>query len=294
MILVTGANGVVGIPLCQALKQRQLEFLSVSRTASNRDQILRWDLQTAADAAMISRLSGVQTLIHCAPLWLLPKHIDALEQAGVRRVLAFSSSSVIGKAQSDDPSEQEVVRLLVGAEQDLQRACQSLGVALTLFRPAMIYGYGLDQNVMKIATVIRRFGFAVLAGRGRGKRQPVHADDLVLACLNALDNPISHDKTYVLAGGEVLSYHSMVERIFTGMKRTPRIVCVPTPLVRIGLKIAGMLSAFSYTAAMADRMSQDLVYDYQDAARDLGFNPQRFLISPERDLPEPVTSGADA
>jgi len=38
------------------------------------------------------------------------------------------------------------------------------------------------------------------------------------------------------------------------------------------------------SAVMAERMNQDLVFDHEDACRDLGFSPRPFMLTRE-DLP---------
>lgn len=284
MILVSGANGVVGHPLCQKLADKGLAYRPVSRACAGDEDCLQWDMHETLTAAQLSQLDGISTVIHCAPLWLLPEHLPQLKQAGMQRLIAFSSSSVTGKLESADPQEQLLVKQLSDAEQAIRGFCDSENIAWTIFRPSMIYGHGRDQNISHLAGFIRRFGFVVVAGKGTGLRQPVHADDLAIACLFCLDNRRSHAQIYTLAGADQLSYREMLKRIFTGLDKKPRIVSLPTSLVRLALRILATLSSFSYTAEMADRMNRDLVYDYQPATRDFGFMPRKFLADPGTDL----------
>ena len=90
------------------------------------------------------------------------------------------------------------------------RRCQALGINLTILRPSLIYGFGRDQNVSKIAQTIRRFRCMLIVGKGSGLRQPVHADDLVSAALSVIDKPETYGKSYNVVGGETLSYRLMV------------------------------------------------------------------------------------
>ena len=281
MILVSGANGVVGNPLCMRLASEGLAFKTISRSAAGS---IQWDLQEIASDPVLRQLSGFDTLIHCAPIWLLPAHLDQLKEAGFARLIVFSSTSAISKRESLDRQEQLLVTQLVSAEATLQSFCDTFSMALTIFRPSMIYGHGRDQNVMQIAGFIRRFGFFLLVGKAPGLRQPVHADDLVDAALAVRHNRQSMGKVYNLAGAEQLSYRAMVERIFAGLGRKPRILSVPLAIFRIGLHAAAKLSPFSYTAEMANRMSQNLDYDYTPATEDFGFRPQMFLQNPQHDL----------
>ena len=288
MIILTGARGVVGWPLSQRLRAEARPFKAVSRVSTNPpgENLVCWDLHCAMSTEQAIQLTPATTLIHCAPIWLLSARISDFIALGVRRVIVFSSTSVQSKQTSSDASEQALVARLAEAEQTLARVCREAEVKLTIFRPSMIYGYGRDQNVFKIATVIRRFGFMLLVGKATGLRQPVHADDLVDACITALESPQTYDKTYTLAGAEPLSYRSMVERIFKGLGKKPRLYRLPLSVFRGLLWTASKLTRFDYTPEMANRMNQDLVYDFQPATQDFGYQPQAFLSQPQRDLPE--------
>jgi len=55
------------------------------------------------------------------------------------------------------------------------------------------------------------------------ERQPVHAEDLALACIAVLENDRTLNKAYILSGGEVIAYRDMVARIFGTLNRKPRI-----------------------------------------------------------------------
>lgn len=284
MILVTGAKGVVGTPLVERLEREGRSYLSVSRAMSNAPKQLQWDLHQSASPKTLEFLSPINVLIHCAPIWLLAERLNDLQKTDLKRLVVFSSTSVLSKVDSENKQEQGLVTQLRQAEQDISKFCLKHDWQLTILRPSLIYGYSRDQNISHIAAMIKRFGFMILVGQGVGKRQPVHADDLVEASLKVLENPACIGKVYNLAGGEVLSYRSMVERIFIGLEKKPRIIALPLKLVRLVLNVAAKLTAFSYTPEMADRMNQDLNYDYSAAQADFAYEPQAFLINPKRDL----------
>lgn len=287
-ILVTGVNGVVGLPLSQRLQAEGLSFNAVSRTAAT--DTLLWDLQYALPQQLKEQLVADDSncLIHCAPIWLLPDHLQDLKEIGIRRIVVFSSSSVISKARSNDSSENELVRQLSSAEQSLTQFCDAQNINLTIFRPSMIYGYAQDQNITHIAKFVQRYGCMLLVGKASGLRQPVHADDLVEATLAVLDKPQSYGKTYTLAGAEVLNYRQMVERVFIGLNKKVVIFSLPLPIFRLGLKIAAFFGRFSYTAEMANRINQNLIYDNAAAQSDFAYEPQAFLQQPQRDLPSSI------
>lgn len=284
MILVTGANGVVGKPLCQRLLDDNKTFKRVSRSSAA--GAFKWDLNQPLDQHQQQRLQGVNTLIHCAPIWLLMDHINVLHSIGITRMVIFSSTSVISKQASTDKSEQTLVKQLSLGELALHEFASNSDLNFTILRPSMIYGHGHDQNVSHIARFIKKYRCMILMGKAKGLRQPVHCNDLVEAALTVIDNPNSFLKTYNLAGAEVLSYRQMVQRIFSGLGRKAIIISVPLSVFRIALRVLSKVGGFSYTPEMANRMDQDLAYSHQDAADDFGYHPQRFLENPKRDLPK--------
>lgn len=285
MILVTGANGVVGKPLCDTLRAQGSAFVSVSRAIDSAvPESISWDMQDSLSEVNRVKLSQVDTLIHCAPIWLLAKQLKGLSQIELKRLIVFSSTSVLSKKLSDNPVERGLVQTLADSERDLTTFCQQQNLPLTILRPTMIYGYGRDQNISHIGQFIQRYGVMFLAGRADGKRQPVHADDLVNACLSIIDNAQTYHQVYNLAGRDVLTYREMVERVFIGLEKKPRTLSIPLCLFRPALIVAAKLRGFSYTPEMADRMNQNLSYDISPAVNDFDYQPQGFLEQPERDL----------
>lgn len=284
MILVTGAKGIVGRPLCEKLARDGQPYLEVSRQVSSASTQLQWDLSHAPPSATRAQLKHVVSLIHCAPIWFLPAHIQLFCDLNVTRMVVFSSTSVLSKRESKDLSEQRLVDQLRNSEQLLVDVCKRSDIQLFILRPSLIYGYRRDENVSRIADFIQRFGFMVLVGKATGLRQPVHADDLVIAALTCLVSEALGQHTYTLAGKDVMSYREMVKRIFIGLGRRPLILSVPLWVFRPALTVAAKLSGFSYTPEMATRMNQNLNYDNAAAAADLNFAPQGFLEHPERDL----------
>ena len=279
---MTGAKGVVGAPLCESLQSDGIAFVAVSRgviESYDTSCQLTWNLnqklpQVCADWAITS-------LIHCAPLWLLERHLTDLSQHGLKSIVAFSSTSIEGKHSTSSPKERQIVSLLKDAEQSLQASCEQLGISLTLLRPSLIYGYRRDQNIYKIAQTIKRFGVVPVVGQAIGLRQPVHADDLVNVALNALRVQASKgkqltSKTYNVVGGETMTYADMLERIFVELGKPVRIIRLPLWLMRFGLRVLGVLTRGGFTPDMANRMNQHLVYDDQLARTELDYTPRDF------------------
>lgn len=278
-IVVTGATSLVGRFLLPRLQEAGLEVHAVSRgpRPEGAPEGIAWhtlDIERGPQAWDLDRVSHV---IHVAPLWLLPNLLPGLAAHGLKRLIAFGSTSRFSKAASSDAGEREIAGRLARAERELEDACAAHGIPWTLLRPTLIYGGGLDHNVSAIARVIRRLGVFPVVGEARGLRQPVHADDLAQACLAALANPATFNRAYDLHGGTTLAYREMVEAIFRGLGRKPRILSLPLPLYRALLRGVALLPGYGHVApAMADRMNADLCFEAGDAMRDFGYQPRPF------------------
>ena len=239
----------------------------------------RVDLTLAPDWSAMPEAVAFSVL----PLWLLPRHIPALAAVGIRQVVAFSSTSVFSKATSADPAERDVASRLADAEAAVAAACDEAGIPWTILRPTLIYGSGRDKNVAAVAGFIRRFGFFPVAHPARGLRQPVHADDLAGAAVAAIGNPGAYSRAFDLPGGETLTYRRMVERIFARLGRPPRILRLPTWLLRGAMPVAQRWLPGRYSPALFLRMNQNLAFDGEPAREALGYAPRPFRpeFSPE-------------
>ena len=285
-MIVTGASSLVGDFLIPRLLGAGFLVHALSRRPVPAPPLgpgptwLRADIAEPLEAA---RLPEAGDLFHLAPLWLLPPLVPRLGERGLKRLVAFGSTSRFTKDASSDPEERALARRLAEAEASLVAACEKSAIAWTLFRPTLIYDGRRDQNVSAIARFVRRFGFLPVAGAARGLRQPVHAEDLALACLAALDAPSTRGRAYDLVGGSTLSFAAMAETIFRALGREPRLVHVPLPLLRRLLKAASLLPGLHHLRAeMADRMDRDLCFDSSSARRDFGFSPRPFSLPPAR------------
>jgi nucleoside-diphosphate-sugar epimerase len=271
-VLVLGATSLVGRFLMPRLAAAGMPAMGLSRTAPDEAGWLCGDL---ADADLALILPQSHTVFSLAPIWQLPLALPALHRRGMRRLVAFSSTSVFTKAASPDPQEQAVARKLAAGEADTRAFCEARGVDWTLLRPTLIYAEGHDQNVSRLARLARGLWFLPLSGAGRGLRQPVHAEDLAEAAMAAAASPAALNKAYALPGGETLTYRTMVERVFQGLGRPPLILPVPQGVWRLAFAIARPFLPRA-NAQMGARMSHDLTFDGSEAARDFGWAPRDF------------------
>lgn len=275
---LTGATSTIGALLLPMLGERGVSISALGRSPVACATWGSWHALDLADHSQPLPEVRAANLIHTASLWLLPGWLEKFHGCGVRRVIAFSSTSRFTKQASASAYELGVVNKLIAAEEHVAAECERLGMAWTIFRPTLIYGgAGGDRNVADIARLIRKFGFFPVFGSASGRRQPVNAADLAQACVLSLAAPASYNKAYNLSGGETLAYIDMVRRIFETLGRQPRFLRIPMPAFRLAVKLARLHPRFAHlTPDMALRMQADLVFDHSDATRDFGYRPGRF------------------
>lgn len=275
-LLVTGASSFVGQYLLQAVEGKWPRVMLISRKVRAVSAPgFTWIASDMREDEL--NVPQADAVIHLAPLPLLPRHIPAFQSMGVKRIVAVGTTSRVTKAGSSSKLDRRTVADYSRAENELVERCDQYRLAWILLRPTMLYDGRSDKNVCTIARIVRRCGFFPVLGTARGLRQPLHAQDLAAACLAVLDQPQTSGRSYNLAGAEVLTYRVMVERIFQAMGRHPRIVSVPGWACRWGLACAALHPRYRYlTAAMADRMNHDMVFDITDPQRDFGFAPRPF------------------
>lgn len=295
-VLVLGATGAIGrfaLPRLQAAghavlaASRQPPVDAADAHAGGGPGGVRWqrlDLAGAPDAGV----GAFDAVLSAGPLDLASAWLCA--QAAVpARIVAFGSTSADTKQASADPHERALAARLHAAEARLAEVAARHGSTLTLLRPTLVYGAGIDRNLSRIAALGRRLGWVALPRRAHGLRQPVHADDLAQAAVRALDRTDGVARQYLLPGGETLPYREMVLRVLACIAPRPRLLELPMPLLRLALGAAhagGRLRDANVATLL--RMREDLVFDAGPAQRELGFAPRMFTVDAAMLATEPA------
>lgn len=272
-VLVLGATSLIGDHLLALLKAEDLNPTALSRRPPAEETC--WIGGDLKDADLDERLPVAATVFSLSPIWLLPSVLPTLKARGMERLIAFSSTSRFTKTDSPDPGERAVALELAGAEAAVETWCAEHGVAWTILRPTLIYDEGRDENVSRIARLVKRFHVMPLSGKGEGLRQPVHAADLAAGALAAAHAPATRNRAYDLVGGETVTYRVMVDRVFEGLGKHPRSLPMPTWLFALIMRLAKPFYPGA-TTAMGARMGQDLTFDSSEAMRDFGWTPRTF------------------
>jgi nucleoside-diphosphate-sugar epimerase len=271
--LVIGGTGLVGGYILDHLLRGGERPSALSRFEQNKPGV-DWFCGNLEQPDTLS-LPPFATIYCTADAILFAKALPRLLNPALKRVVAFSSTSVITKHDTEIPAERHAMKELANAERQIAALCERHSVGWTILRPTLIYAEGRDVNITPLSRLIRRFGFMPLVGGGPGLRQPVHAEDLAIGAISAARSAAAANAIYAVPGGETLAYREMIGRIFDGLGMPRRTISVPPLLWRAGFLMARPLFPHS-NVAMGMRMMKDMTFDSSPAIRDFGWSPRKF------------------
>src|SRR5438876_689761 len=150
--LVIGATGLVGGYIVEHLVRGGERPLALSRSRQTRTGVdwLQGDLEKPATLGF----PPFATLYCTASAILLPAALPYLFNPSLKRVVVFSSTSVITKIDSEIVSERETLRKLADAEREIAALCGQNNIGWTILRPTLIYAEGRDRNITPLSKLI--------------------------------------------------------------------------------------------------------------------------------------------
>ena len=144
-----------------------------------------------------------------------------------------------------------------------------------MLHPTMIYGAQGEDNVQRLAALLRRLPIVPLPDGGRALVQPIHQDDVTRAIRVALEHRWAGPRSLVIAGAAALPYADFVRAVAAAAGlRPPRIIGIPAgPLMALAgvLRYIPMLPRIR--PAEIRRLMEDKSFDVRPMIETLGFEP---------------------
>ncbi|WP_243039193.1 SDR family oxidoreductase [Dyella sedimenti] len=266
-IVVFGASSQIGHFLLPRLHARGESVCALSRRGRADTPGVRWVRGELPDR--MPDLGRPLAVISFGPLLAFARWLDAIPLSPGTRVIATSSMSAESKQASAVPAERALSQSLRDGEAALAAACERQGALWTVFRPTLIYGAGLDKSLTPIARRAMRLRIFPLPA-GRGLRQPVHADDIAVAVVAALDHPEAAGRVLPLGGGERITAGEMFARVRRSLPVSTLPVPIPATVLRLSRRLVPRLQG------PLTRLEADLVADNTELERLLGIAPRPF------------------
>ncbi|MBU6497538.1 MAG: NAD(P)H-binding protein [Rhodospirillales bacterium] len=265
-IHVIGASGRSGAVLCAALAARGDRVVAVVR-----------------DGAKFRRL-GLGGEVRVADLADPPALARAL--AGARRVVSCAHARHAAAILAAAPADARFV--LLGSTRRHTRWPDGHGLGViagetawlasgrsgVMLHPTMIYGAQGEDNVRRLAALLRRLPVVPLPGGGRSLVQPIHQGDLTRCVLAALDIAWDGPQLLVVAGPIPLPYADFVRAVAAAAgRRPPRILGVPVGALIALSPLTRLPGLPRIRAAELRRLTEDKAFDIAPMRARLGVAP---------------------
>jgi nucleoside-diphosphate-sugar epimerase len=156
-----------------------------------------------------------------------------------------------------------------------ESALLASGRAGVMLHPTMIYGAQGENNVRRLAALLRRLPLVPLPGGGRALVQPIHQDDLTECIVAALEVAWEQPRTLVVAGPEPVAYADFARAVAAAAGlRAPRFLPVPAALLMALAPVAHRLPGLPrVTADEIRRLGEDKAFDIGPMMATLGVRP---------------------
>lgn len=141
-----------------------------------------------------------------------------------------------------------------------------------MLHPTMIYGATGEDNVQRLAALLRRLPVAPLPGGGRALVQPIHQHDLRRCILAALARGWQGPHALVVAGPRALPYREFLAAVARAAGiRPPRTLALPAAPLRALAALTAILPFLPrIRAAEIRRLTEDKAFDIAPMRDELG------------------------
>jgi uncharacterized protein YbjT (DUF2867 family) len=245
MLLLTGATGLIGSALVGRLTASGRPVRCLVRDPRRlgdervRVQIVLGDL--ADPPSFRNALRGVRTVVHLAAsirdqpggsieelnaiaTWRMA---EAARRAGVEHFVFFSAQGASTHARAR----------LLRAKAVAERAVAEAGVPHTIVAPSLAYAPG--DTFLSLLERLALLPVVPFSGRGKAQFEPIWAQDVAAAAMTLLDRPApAQAARFELSGPERMTHETIVATALKALGHQRRLVHVPVPLVRQGLRLA--------------------------------------------------------
>ena len=296
-ILVTGATGFIGKPLCAKLLADGFQVrAAVWREESDVGLPVGIEISLidsiGSDTDWAQALAGIDTIIHLAARVhvMAEKVADPLSAyrlvnvagaerlarlagaSGVKRMVFMSSVKVQGEESLTRYTEQDTPAPLdpygvskLEAEENLKGVVAETGLEVVFVRPPLVYGPGVRANFYKLMDIVAR-GLPLPFGSVNNARSMIYLGNLIDAVILCAKHPHAAGQTFLVSDGEDISTPDLIRRIASALNCSARILSFPSGLLRLLGRLIGK-------TAVMDRLLGSLVVADTKIREELGWTP---------------------
>lgn len=268
-LLITGASGFIGRPLCvELVRQGYGVVAALRRPVDISDGVEK--LMISANQENIdwfSSLKNIDVIVHLAARVHLMKDdaIDPLSEyrrinvsetlslarhaarAGVKRFIFISSIKVngerteagfsFGERDVANPQDNYAISKLE-AERGLLLIAQQTKMEIVIIRPPLVYGYGVKGNFANMLRAIQK-GIPLPLGAIQNQRSFVYVGNLVSLIICCINNKAAANQIFLVSDGQDLSTTDLLRMCADALGKRSRLVPIPRKWVEFCARLVG-------------------------------------------------------
>jgi NADH dehydrogenase len=291
-VIVTGANGYLGLYVCQELIERNYSVIGLkykhftSRIIESNDiKYINADisknlldneaLSNEIDKAPVLAIVNLAALLGSSDYdenykvnaQGVKNLLDLAVQKGIGRFIQISSVVVLKKLKGPYGETK-----LLG-----QQFVEKSSLDYTVFIPAMIMGpesLGLNRvlkNVFRIPLIVP------LIGWGKQTQHPIFVKDFARYIVLSIENKTSHNKTYEIAGDTVIPFRDFILKILKIKNKSKILLPIPVIVAHwLGLIFEKTQKIPLFTSEHVKGVLQSSYLNTEKIKKDLDFIPTPF------------------
>lgn len=281
VIAVSGATGFIGRHFCAAAAAQGVEVRAIVRTELelvSSLQLLRGADAVVHLAARAHRLQedagDPESAFRSANVDLTLRIAAAAREASVQRFVFVSSAGVLGRVSPasgfDDAAPMAPHDAYTRSKAEAETRLQSefgRHLRVAILRPPLVYGPAAPGNFRRLLRAADS-PWPLPIGAIETPRSLISVRNLCDAILAAASGPRDPTGAMLVADAEVTGVATLVRTIRQSLRRAPRLLSLPLPIVRGGLGLIGR-------GGDIDRLTEPFVVRGTQAQRLLDWQPLR-------------------
>lgn len=281
-VLVVGGTGFVGGHVVHAFRAEDVAVRALARRPEKHERLRAWGCEVVqgdmTDAASLRRaVEGTDTVVHLVALPPFAKPdairrvmeqgtrdlVAAAKEAGVKRFVLMSALGTSERSKDLAP--------YYHAKWEEEHEVAGSGIEYTIFRPSFIFAR--DGGMLQGLVALTRYS-PVTPAVGTRKLQPVWVDDVAAYFTKALAAPAASNRTFDLAGPDVVTFAELNERIRRALGKRRLAFQMPTGLLKAGATVGSLLPPL--------RGARDGVamLEFEDNVADIGPTVEALGVTP--------------
>lgn len=305
-VLVTGGTGFTGKALVQRLLRKGYDVIALDyqeglKTSELNEAGAKVVIGSVTDRGVVKEaMSGVEIVYHLAAAFREINVSDkyyadvnvngtriVLEEAyaqNVKKFIYMSTCGVHGNIENPPQGEDAPIQpadyyqqTKYEAEPIVQEYFEK-GMNTVILRPAAIYGPGDPERFQMIFKRVSK-GMFPMFGDGRTYYHPLYIDNLIDACMLAMEEGKGVGEAYLIADEEYLEIKEIVKKTAEALGVKVKIPHFPIlPIVWVGHICEKICKPFKISPFIfprrVDWYRQNRAFSIEKAKRDLGYAPK--------------------